>query len=453
MIAWTATGLFVDLISQGPAKVVFDLTPNLRVLGFSAAVAVATGVLFGMAPALQTTGLSPSSTLKEDVRTSASRSRMLPILVSAQVGLALVLLAAAGLFVRTLQNLQRIDPGFRAEGVLLADLPGRRTAPPPELLDELRRLPGVLSASFATHTPLSGATWSDPAVRAGQPIPEKDTAVFIGAGPDYFEALQVRLIAGRPFTDHDGAAGPFVAVVNEVYAQRHFGSENPIGQHLSAKVRGRQEDLEIVGLAASVKASGLRRTPPAIVYVAFAQMAGNYPTNVIVRAQGSIAGVASSVQQTLQSKLPGPTIELRPLSKQVASTIIQERMMATLAGAFGLLALTLTCVGLYGLLAYSVAQRTKEIGIRMALGAQSSRVVRSVLTGGARLVLIGIALGLPAAWATSRWVGSMLYGLTPTDPATIAGAILILTVASQVAAFLPARRASHVDPLVALRHE
>jgi ABC-type antimicrobial peptide transport system permease subunit len=187
--------------------------------------------------------------------------------------------------------------------------------------------------------------------------------------------------------------------------------------------------------------------------VAYAQLTGDLPTTLAIRATGSLGQASSAIQRAVQSKLPGEPIEVHPLSSQVEATIVQERMMAALGGAFGLLALTLTCVGLYGLLAYSVAQRTKEIGIRMALGAQGGRVVTLVLKGGIRLVLIGIALGLPAAWAATRWVESMLFGLTPTDPTAMCGAIVLLTAAAQLAAYLPARRASRLDPLVALRYE
>jgi predicted permease len=452
-LAWVSSRFLVSMISTGPGQIVFDLTPNWHVLGFTSAVAIATGVLFGIAPALQTTAARPSAVLKENVRMSGSRSRLLPSLVSAQVALSLVLLAGAGLFVRTLQNLQNLDPGFSAEGVLLVDLEGRRTAVPRQLLEDVRRLPGVVSASLSTHTPLSGSVWSEPAVPAGQPIPERDNAYFIGAGSGFFATMQMHLLSGRDFTDRDSVDGPGVAVVNEVFAQRHFPNQNPVGQHLSANVRGQRRDLEIVGLVKNTSAAGLRAAPPPTVYVAYAQLTGDLPTTIAVRATGPHGRVSAAIQQALQSKLPGGPIEVRPLSAQVEATIVQERMMATLGGAFGLLALTLTCIGLYGLLAYSVAQRTKEIGIRMALGAQGSRVLALVLEGGTRLVLIGIALGLPAAWAASRWVESMLFGLTPTDPATIGGATVLLTTAAQLAAYLPARRASRLDPLVALRHE
>lgn len=452
-LAWILGRYLVRMISTGPAQIAFDLTPNWHVLGFTCAVAIATGLLFGVVPALQTTRTGPSAVLKEGTRMSGSRSRLLPSLVSVQVALSMVLLSGAGLFVRTLHNLQNLDPGFDSRGVLLVDLEARRTAVPGDLLNDVERLPGVVSASLSTHTPLSGSVWSEPAVPTGQPVPERDNAHFIGAGPRFFATMQMSLLSGREFTDRDSADSPAVAVVSEAFAQRYFADQNPVGKHLSANVRGQRRDMEIVGLVKNTNAAGLRAAPPPTVYVAYAQLLGDFPTTLTVRATGPLGRVSATVQQAVQSNLPGAPIEVRPLSAQVEATIVRERMMATLAGGFALLALTLACVGLYGLLAYSVALRTKEIGIRMALGAQRTRVVALVLTRGARLVLIGIALGLPAAWAASRWVESMLFGLTPTDPAAIGGAILLLLTAAQLAAYLPARRASRLDPLTALRHE
>jgi predicted permease len=454
VLASVSGRVLVDLISTGPDRsVVFDLTPNWHILAFTSVVAIATGLLFGAAPALQTSAAEPSTALREGERAGRARSRLLPALVSAQVALSLVLLAGAGLFLRTLQNLQNLDPGFSTDGVLLATLDGQRTAVSHEILTDVQRLPGVLSASLSTHTPLSGSVWSEPAVPAGQQVPERDNAYFIGAAPGFFATMQIQLLSGRDFSDGDLRSTPAVAVVNEVFAQQHFGNENPVGQRLSAVVRGERRDLEVVGLVSNTNAAGLRESPPATVYVAYAQLTGDFPTSLTVRAGGSLGQVASGVQQTLQSRLPGTLIEVSALSTQVEATIVKERMMATLAGAFGLLALILSCIGLYGLLAYTVAQRTREIGIRMALGAQGSRVIALVLQGGARLVLIGTALGLPAAWMAARWVESMLFGLTPTDPGVLGGAMVLLLAAAQLAAYVPARRAARVDPLIALRHE
>jgi predicted permease len=453
LLAWASSRVLISAISSGRFPIEFDLTPNWHILAFTGAVAVTTGIVFGLAPVFHLTAAGPSPALKDDARMSGSRSRLLSSLVSAQVALSLLLLVGAGLFVRTLRNLQNFDPGFKREGVLIIDVPGRRTALPKELLDEVQRVPGVVSASMSTHTPLSGSVWSDMAVPRGQVVPERDTAYFVGAGPRFFETMQTPLLAGREFTERDSAGALPVAVVNEAFAHRYFPNQNPVGRYLSAVVRGDRKDLEIVGLSTNTSAAGLRKPPPATVYVPYLQLRVGIPTTVEVRAVGSLTQVAVALHHTLQPKLPDIPVEVLPLSVQIDGAMVQERVMATLAGAFGVLALILACVGLYGLLAYSVARRAKELGIRMALGAQRQRLIAMVLSSAVRLVLIGVVLGLPAAWAVSRWLESMLFGLRPADPATIAGAILLLSTAALVAAYLPAHRASRADPLVALRHE
>jgi predicted permease len=449
-LAWASGRSLVGLIATGPMPVTFDLTPNWHVLTFTAIVAIVTGVLFGMAPAVQTTASGP---LREGTRISRSRSRLLRSLVSVQVALSLVLLAGAGLFVRTLQNLERLDPGFRTEGVLVADLESRKPSDMQPLIAGVRRLPGVLSASLSTHTPLSGSFWSDPAVPAGQPVPERDNALFVGALPGFFSTIGIRLLSGRDFTERDATGSPAVAIVNEVYAQRHFGSQNPVGRHLSASVSGHRQDLEIIGVAANTNGAGLRVAPPPTIYVAYAQLIGEAPTTLVVRARGGLGALASDIQRTVRSRPGDAPIEVRALSQQVGATLVQERLVATLAGGFALLALALAAVGLYGSLAYTVAQRRKEIGIRLALGAQRTTVVRAVFKDAARLTFIGIAIGLPAAWAASRAVQAMLFGITAADPFTIAVTLLVLIAAAHLAAWLPARSAARMDPLVALRSE
>jgi predicted permease len=452
-LAWASGTFLVNLISMGPGQMVFDLKPNGHVLGFTSAIAVATALAFGVVPALHATAGGPIRGLKDTAPAVTSRSRLLSSLVSAQVALSLVLLVGAALFGRTLQNLQRFDPGFESEGVLLVDLEARRTAVPREVLDDLQRISGVLSASVSTHTPLSGSRWSEAAVPAGQPIPDRDTALFVGAGPHFFETMRMQLVWGREFMDRDGPDSAAVAIVNQEFAQRTFPDQNPVGQRLTAMVRGQKRDLEIVGLVANTNAIGLRSAPPATVYVAYAQLTGNFPTTLEVRATGSLARIASAVQQALQRRFPQSVIEVRPLSAQVEATMVRERMLATLAGAFGMLAVILAAIGLYGLLAYRVTQRTKEIGIRLAVGAQRSQVIALVLKGAALLVIAGVAAGVPATWAASRWIESMLFGLEPTDPGAIGAAILMLSVVALGSAYLPAWKASRVDPLPALRHE
>lgn len=464
-LAWLTSRFLVDILSTGgnysggPFPVVFDLAPNWHVLGFTSAVAIANGVLFGLAPAYQSTAISRSGVLKDDTRTTLSRSRLLSSLVSAQVALSLMLLVGAGLFVRTLQNLLNIDPGFRREGVLLVDLDGQRegyrdarlTAFYKDLLDRVRRVPGVASASISSHTPLSGATWSEAVAPKGQPVPERDNAIFIAAGPNFFATMQTPLISGREFDGRDqGDAN--VAIVNQTFAARYFSGRNPVGEYLSATVTRPPSDLRIVGVVKDTTTVSLRATPRPTVYVSYFQRASGLGT-LEIRAAGSLSQVASAIRKELQPSFPNTPLEVRALTDQVEQTLVQERLMANLAGGFGVLGLLLACVGLYGLLAYSVVRRTKEIGVRMALGAQQSGVLWVVVKRALRLVALGVALGLPVAWVLSRWVQSMLFGLTATDPSTIATAVLLLGVAGLVAAYFPAQRAARVDPMTALRHE
>jgi predicted permease len=420
---------------------------------FTAGIAMATALLFGLAPALQATASGPSSALKEDARTAASRSRLLPGLVTVQIALSLVLLIGAGLFVRTLRNLQRLDPGFTREGVLLVDFEGKRPVLPEGLFDEIRRVPGVLSASVSTHTPLNGSTWSEPVVPVGRPLPEKDNAILVGAGAGFFATMRIPVVAGREFTDQDSASSPSVAIVNERFAQQTFPNQNPVGQRLSTKLNGTPRELEIVGVVKNANTRSLRAAPPASVFVAYTQLPSGRASTLEIRAAGALSEVAQSVRQTLQSTLPDTPIEVFPLAAQVDATIVQERMMAMLASGFGLLALVLASVGIYGLLAYGVARRTKEIGIHMALGARRRSVIALVLKGARQSLLIGLAIGLPAALGASRWVESMLFGLRPSDPVAIVAAVALLAAVAHLAAYVPALRASRVDPMVALRHE
>ncbi len=455
LLAWFTGRLLINLLSTGPTDVVLDLTPNVRVLGFTFAAAMATAIGFGTAPALHATAAPPSAVLKADARMSGPPSRLLPSLVIGQVALSLVLLVGAGLFVRTLGNLQSVDPGFHSQGVLLVDFVARRTALSPDLLnlDEIRRIPGVVSAGVSTHTPLSGSIWSEPAVPAGQLLPERDNAFLVGAGTGFLDVMQVRLLAGREFTDGDIADRPAVAMINEEYVRRYFPDRNPVGERLSATVRGERREMEIVGVTANTIIDSLRSEPSPTVYVAYAQLPGNLPSTLAIRVSGSLAAASTAIQQAIQKRTPNVPVEVRALSAQVSSRIVQERMLATLATGFGLLALVLVSIGLYGLLAYSVARRIKEIGIRMALGAERHRVIVLIMRSAARLVLAGIVLGIPAALMASRSVESLLFGLESTDMTILGGAIALLVATAQLAVALPARRASRVNPLTALRHD
>jgi putative ABC transport system permease protein len=451
MLALFSGRVLLDILSTGPYRVDFDLTPNGHVLAFTTAAAMLTAMLFGLAPALQSTALNPAASLREDTRTATGISRWLPSLVTLQVALSLVLLIGAGLFLGTLRNLRNLDPGFRPEGVLLVDLDTPPSAPS-ALLDDIRRAPGVAAASISTHTPMSGSRWSEPAVPAGQPLPERATAVVVGASAQFFDTLRIPLVAGRAFTDGDGVGNQPVAIVNERYVQRFFAGKSPLGQHLRSKLNGEPRDLLIVGVARDTTVTGLRAAPPALVYIPYDQVPKNRFATVTVRASRA-ADVAAAMRRILQPALPTSPLEVRSLSTQVQTTMLQERLMATLAGALGLLALVLASVGIYGLLAYSVARRTREIGVRMALGAQPRGVIALMLRGVYGPLAIGILAGAPAAWLVARSIETMLFGLTPLDPIAIGGATLMLAAIALAAAYLPARRAARVDPLLALRSE
>lgn len=462
-LAGVGSRLLVALLSSGRrAVVVLDLQPDAGVLLFTSAVAGATGIVFGLVPALRATASGPGPALKADSGiTPRTRSRLLPTLVISQVSLSLVLLIGAGLFVRTLRNIEQLDPGFRSEGVLLVNLDARRAGSKDrrpatlyrELLNQFEHLPGVLSASLSSNTPLSGGIYSQPVSINGQPL-TKESAHFNSVGPRFFETMGTPLVLGRDFTDRDGPGAVAVAIVNEAFARRYFTEAHPLGQQISDS-ESLYRPMEIVGIVKDTVSQSLRQPAPPSVYLPYFQ----YPETIgfatfEIRAS-SIAKTVTLLRDALRAKFPDTPVqaEFLTLSEQVQRTLIQERMLAALGACFGLLALTLAAVGLYGLLAYTVARSTSEIGIRMALGAQRTEVLGLVLRSALRLLAFGIALGIPAAWAGSRLIASMLFGLTATDPFTVLGSTVLLGTAALVAAFVPALRASHIDPMVALRYE
>jgi predicted permease len=429
-----------------------DLTPNPRILGFTMVVAVATAVLFAVVPALQATATGPAQALAAGPRATRRRSRWLPVLVSGQIALAFLLLAGAGLFLRTFDNLQRVDTGFDSEGVVLVPLDARRIGAR-DVAREVAALPGVTAAAVATHTPLSGAFWSEPFVPAGQPIRDQDTALAIGAGPGYFETLGFRIVAGRPLETGDTAGSLPVAVVSESFARRVFPGRPAVGQSLDTRVRRATRRLTIVGVAEDTLAGGLRKEPPQTVYLVYAQLQDEWRMNLLVRGTGGPGALARTIEPVVRAAMPGSAYEPESLATQVGSTLVRERVLALLATGFGLLALLLAAIGLYGLVAYGVTLRTREFGVRLALGARRREILALVVSGAARLVAVGASIGQPVAWLASRWLRTLLYGVEPGDPATAAGAVGILAAAALAAACLPARRAARTDPVVALRHE
>ena len=465
LLAWAGSRVLVNLLSGGRLyAIVLDVAPNWRVLLFTAASASATGILFGMAPAFRGTAAGPAAALKEKI--TISRSSLAALLVATQVSLALLLLIGAGLFVSTLRNLHRVDAGFQGSGVLLvnadgsrAGYRGARAAAFYESLQQwIEQAPGVMSASFSLITPLAGGAISQQIAVNGQPT-GKEEILFNAVSRRYFETMATAVVLGREFTRRDDAGAPLVAVVNETFARRYLPKGNPLGQRLTIGLRTnaffRPQESEVVGVVRDSIYQSLREAAPPTVYVPLVQRTGNGAFGVVfeAHASGSLAQTAAALRSSLQPMLPGAPVEVRTLTGQMERALVRERLMATLASSFGILGLALAVVGLYGLLAYTVARRTNEIGIRLALGAMRQQVLWMVMRHALALLSLGIALGIPAAWAASRFVSSMLFGLTATDPLTIGGAVAVLTAAGLLSGLLPAWRASQVDPMVALRYE
>jgi predicted permease len=443
-LAWFASRLLVQLLSTWRGGIFLDLPPDWRVFGFAAALAIGTGVLFGIVPALRATAQRP-----------CSRVRLNSMLVAAQVAISFVMLIGAGLFVRTFENLDHIDPGFRHEGVLLVSgdvhrgVTAARTAFYLDLLQRIEGLPGVVSASLASNTPLSGGWWTGP-VAIDKQLPSGEVAHINSVAPRFFETMRTPLVAGRDFTARDDVGAPSVAIVNEAFVRRWFQDAHSIGRNISAG--DSLADMQIVGVVKDAISQSLREPAPPAVYVPLFQRQTEFPT-FVVYASGSLTQVASELRHELQSGLPNTAIEIHTLSAQMDAALVQERLMAALAGAFGALALILAAVGLYGLMAYTIARRTGEFGVRMALGAGRGDLIWLVVEGALRLLGTGLLLGLPAAWAASRLVTTMLWGLTANDPTTIVAATALLILTGLFAGWLPARRAAKIDPMAALRCE
>jgi len=462
LFAWWGSRFLLRAASTGQTILPLDISPDGRVFAFTLAVSLVTALLFGLAPALRATHTDPQAALKSTAGAGLrSRGRLASVLVASQVALSLLLLMGAGLFVRSLGKLEGVDAGFRRDHLLLFGLnPGRAgykdaalRAFYNDLLLQLRVVPGVRAAGLSAQTPLDGG-WGD-AIHAPGYVAPSNEQKFVSRdafSPGYLDTMGATLLAGRDFLPRDEANAAKVAILNEAAARTYFGGENPIGKRFGFGLDG-PTDIEVVGVVRDMKYRGLRAPVERVVYTPLMQTP-SAGISVEVRTHDDPLVLTAPVRAVVGKLMPGrPIAQFDTMDIAVENQLMPERLVATLSSFFGALAALLAAVGLYGLTSYAVAQRTGEIGIRMALGADRADVQWQVMRDVLSLVAAGAVAGIAAATATSRVVAGLLYGVTPHDPAAIAAAVAVLMVAGLVAGWVPARRASRVDPMTALRNE
>ena len=459
---WTGDALLRSLPYENAPRV-FAAEPDLRVALFTFLVSLATGLAFGAVPALSATRPDVAPTLKNEAGTIASRSRFRRGLVVAQVALSLLLLIGAGLFVRSLSNLGAIDPGFEPDRILAFSVDpslngyelGRRMEVVSRIRDEIAAEPGVRSVSLAEIGLMTGSRSSSTVKVEGYESKEDEdmNPGLNGIAPEFFSTLGIPLLSGRDFTEGDDLETPKVAVVNEAFARYFFGDTDPEGRRFSFG-RDDTETVVIVGIAGNGKSMSLREEPERFLYLPYTQSADLGGVTFYVRAALDPEALGSRVREAVarvDSALP--VTDLKTMDRQIEESLFVERLVAALSVAFGGLATLLAAVGLYGLLSYTVAARTRELGIRVALGAQRRGLLILVLREVAILATLGVGIGLPAGLFFGRLVESELFGLSARDPLSIGLATVVLLLTAALAGYVPAARASRVDPMVALRYE
>lgn len=466
---WAARMLVALLASNvyRENQVFLDLSVDARVLAFAIGMSLLTVAFFGAVPAWRATRVDPQSAMKASHhgRTQSGTLAMSKLLVVGQVALSLVLVAAAGLLLTTFIKLQTLDAGFERKHVLLTDLDlnrdsvaeAKRSTVFTRVLERIRAIPGVISASYSGDTPLGGAVGANYVRIDGRPSAgtEGDLVFFNEVSDGYFDTFGTRLLAGRDFNQHDTVSSPKVAIVGESFAKKYFGNKTPIGTRYRAQQDGTFGDpVQIVGLVRDVKYLDLREDFHPLIYVAANQDANIGATvTVEVRAGAHLSGLISAVKSVIAKAAPGASLQFRTLASQVGESLARERLLAVLSSSFGVLALLLALVGLYGLISYDVTRRRSEIGIRMALGAGQSRVLHAVFAQVALVVGIGLGIGVAGTLSITNLLTALLYGVKPSDPRLIGLAVLTLALTAALAGSIPAYRASRFDPMETLREE
>jgi len=466
------------LVALAPANLprAREISVDKWVLGFTFVMSLVTGILFGLAPAWQVSKTDLNETLKESGRGAATgglhRTRLRRLLVVVEIALSLVLLVSAGLLIQSIQRVTRVDPGFNPQPLLTADVsfPRRVVAKdatakaaavqePVRFLTDVQQrlaaLPGVVAVGAINDLPITGRSGvnGDFSV-VGQPAPEPGqapVAEFRLVTPDYFRAMGLALRKGRVFTEHDDAQNPQVILINEALARSTFGDEDPLGKQLNALG---DKPSEIIGVVSDARQWGLDRPPSAEIYFPYAQTNFSSETSLVVRASVAPASLTDGVRRVLREANPdAPVVRIKPMMDVLADSVADRRFNMILMAMFAGVALVMAAIGLYGVMSFSVTQRTHEIGIRMALGARPQDVLRLVVRQGMVLAAIGVGIGLIVATALTRVLSSLLYGVSATDPITFTVVSLLLAGVALGACFVPARRATKVDPMVALRYE
>ena len=464
LLAFWLVRVMISLNPQGTTR--FDeISIDARVLGFTFLVAVLTGLIFGLAPALRSSKLDLSNSLKDASKGAGAGSRggrLRSALVIAEMALALILLIGSGLLIKSFVLLQRVDPGFNPDHLITLRVFLNKTHYPAmpqvvnfysQLLDRIKTMPGVQTVGAISTLPLSGNNSDTDFLIQGRPEPppnQEPAAWFNIVTPDYFRTMEMRLVKGRVFDDRDNEKAPLAVIISETMARRYWPNEDPLGQRIG---RGPDRWREIVGVVRDVKHFGLDADTPPTMYFPARQVPAR-AMNLVVRTAGDPLSLTAALRAPVWAGDRNLAIaNLTTMKDLVSSSITQQRFILVLLGCFAALALLLSAIGIYGVMSYAVAQRTHEIGVRIAVGARTEDVLKLVVRSGLKLILIGLGIGLLLAYALTRLMSSLLFGVTPTDPITFAIVSIGLVIVALVACYVPARRATRIDPLVALRYE
>ena len=468
LIAIWGAGSLVALMTTTQEQIVIDVSLNNRILGFSIALAFVTACICSVVPALAATRLDPGSSLKEtgQIGSIAPRRWSLgKLLVVAQVALTVLLLAGAALFVRSLGSVLAQDAGHQRQGVLVLSTDVEAVGYEGEKLvdfyrqlhERLSRIAGVQSASLSLYPPISDedGAWTQSIATDGSPVPEgpgAQSVYFNAVSAGYFRTIGMELLSGRDFNDQDTASSRPVIIVNELLARRYFPNQDPVGRQITLGRNKNRRDLLVVGIVRDAKYQRLQETPRTIAYLPYTQ---HSLENLFaeVRADGSLVPVVEQMRREVRALDSVIPLRIETVADRIRESLVTERVIAMLATGLGLAALILACAALYGMLTYAVSQRTREIGLRLALGIDRARVMRMVISQSIVLAVLGTAFGLGGALALGQFAKNLLFQVSPRDPLSLAAAAAIMLLVACLAAYLPARRAARVDPVVALRCE